>query len=260
MKLFKIALNAGALSKKDGVEKGADAVASALDEFYLSEGGALPFFDIHDITVDNSNITEAHKAVYDEVVKNKGFCVLVGGDHSLTYPAFKAFAKNNPGAGMIVFDAHPDLQEDHRPPTHEDYLRVLIEEGIVDKERVVLIGARNMSKEEKKFMESFKIKSYSMKEISFEGIKDMTDSIMSVARQWPKAYLSIDIDVLDHAFAPGTGQAEPGGLTSRELIYMLQRLKLLRNIGMADVVEVNPEKDVQGITAKAAAKMIVELG
>jgi agmatinase len=82
---------------------------------------------------------------------------------------------------------------------------------------------------------------------------------MSVARQWPKAYLSIDIDVLDPAFAPGTGYAEPGGLTTREMVYMLQRLKLLRNIGMADLVEVNPEKDIQGMTAKAASKLIIEL-
>lgn len=260
MKLFKIALDAGALSKKHGVEKGPEAVVENLDEFYLSEGGALPLFDVHEIKIDNSNITEAHDAIYMELLKHREFCVLVGGDHSLTYPAFKAFAKNSPGAGLIVFDAHADMQDDQRPPTHEDYLRVLIEEGILDKDRVVLIGARNMSKEEKNFMESHKIKSYSMKEISFEGIKEMTDSIMSVARQWPKAYLSIDIDVLDQAFAPGTGHAEPGGLTTRELIYMLQRLKLMKNIGMADLVEVNPEKDVQGMTAKAAAKLIVELG
>jgi arginase family enzyme len=262
MKLLKIPLNAGGLSKRKGIEKGPETIVSFLDDFYMNEAGLMPLFELEELKIDNSNLEAAHSAIYesvDKLGKNHPFTILIGGDHSMTYPAFKAYAKNNPGAGLVVFDAHPDCQENHHPPTHEDYLRVLIDERILDPDRVIIIGARNMSKEERKFIDYERIKNYSMKEISFDGLREVTDSIMSVARQWPKVYLSIDIDVLDPASAPGTGYAEPGGLTAREIIYMVQRLKLMRNIGAADIVEVNPEKDLNGMTSKLAAKLVVEL-
>ena len=262
MRIIKAPLCAGALSKRGGVEKGANAVESHLKDFYVNEAGFAPSFEVEALELDNSNLEECHEKIYsaaETALKKQGFPLIIGGDHSLTHPAFKAFVRQNPGAGLIVFDAHPDCQDMQNPPTHEDYLRVLIEDGTLDAERVALIGARNMSAEEKKFLSDRKIKSYSMKEISLEGMREVCDSVMSVARQWPKAYLSIDIDVLDSAFAPGTGYSEPGGLTTRELIYFVQRLKLLRNLGMADLVEVNPEKDVADMTSKAAAKVIVEL-
>jgi len=261
MKLLKIPLNAGALSKRHGLEKGPDKVIEKLKDIYLSEAGILPLFDIKEIHVDNSNLGEAHSTIQKELEKNNVCSIILGGDHSITYPAFKAFAKHNPGAGIIVFDAHPDVDvhENNHPPTHEDYLRVLIEDKVLDKNNVILVGIRNACKEEKEFIEDNKIKNYSMKEISFESIREVADSVMSVARQWSKVYISIDIDALDPAFAPGTGYQEPGGLSTRELIYFIQRLKMLRNIGMFDVVEVNPEKDIQELTSKVAAKIIAEL-
>lgn len=263
MQIFKIPLNAGAMSKKKGLEKGPGKIAEHLTDFYLTEKGMLPLFDIKEIKVDNNNLEQAHtdiyKGIYKEVEKLNAYSILIGGDHSLTCPAFKAFAKNNLGSGIIVFDAHPDVQEEHNPPTHEDYLRVLIEEGLVDKKNVIIVGHRNMSKEEKKFIDDNKLKNYSMREISFEYLREIADSIMSVARNWSKVYISIDIDVLDPAFAPGTGYQEPGGLTTRQLLYLIHRLKMLRNIGMADIVEVNPDKDINELTSKTAAKIIVEL-
>ena len=72
-------------------------------------------------------------------------------------------------------------------------------------------------------------------------------------------YFSIDIDVLDPAFAPGTGYIEPGGLSTRELIYLIQRIKLLKNIRKYDLVEVNPDRDISLTTCKAAAKIVKEL-
>ncbi|MBU1198335.1 MAG: arginase family protein [Nanoarchaeota archaeon] len=259
MRIFKIPLNAGAMSKKQGIEKGPDKIAGFLKDFHLTENNYLPVFDVKEIKVDNSNLSEAHKMIEQAVEKIDFPTVLIGGDHSMTYPAFKAFAKNNPKAGIIVFDAHPDVQEKHNPPTHEDYLRVLIEEGIVDKNNVILVGTRNMSIQEKKFIDDNKLKVHSMRKISFDILREVADTIMSVARLWSKVYISVDIDVLDPGFAPGTGYCEPGGLTTRQLIYIIHRLKMLRNIGMVDVVEVNPDKDVNDITSKTAAKLVVEL-
>ena len=82
---------------------------------------------------------------------------------------------------------------------------------------------------------------------------------MSVAKNFEAMYISIDIDSVDPAFAPGTGYIEPAGLTSRELLYFLSRLLLLKNFRMADLVEVNPDKDFKNLTVKLAAKIIAEI-
>ena len=98
-----------------------------------------------------------------------------------------------------------------------------------------------------------------MNEFSIEGIKEISESVMSVVKNFGSLYISIDIDVLDPAFAPGTGYAEPGGLTTRELLLFIHRLKRMHNLKAMDIVEVNPEKDVNDITSKTAAKLVVEL-
>ena len=82
---------------------------------------------------------------------------------------------------------------------------------------------------------------------------------MEQARNFSDLYISIDIDILDPAFAPGTGYIEPAGLSTRELIYLIQRIKLLKNIKKYDLVEVNPDKDINNMTSKVAAKIIKEL-
>jgi len=146
------------------------------------------------------------------------------------------------------------------PPTHEDYLSVLIEENHLIKENVIVLGVRNTHGNELKFSKKNNLKIFDMKEITVEGINDVADAIMSVARQFDALYVSIDIDVLDPAFAPGTGYTEPGGMTSRELIYFIQRLKNLKNIQMWDIVEVNPLKDVNNLTVETTAKLVVEMG
>jgi len=92
-----------------------------------------------------------------------------------------------------------------------------------------------------------------------EGIKEVSESVMSVAKNFGSLYISVDIDVLDPGFAPGTGYPEPGGLTTRELLFFLHRLKKLHNLKAMDIVEVNPDKDVNELTSKLGAKLVVEL-
>ena len=82
---------------------------------------------------------------------------------------------------------------------------------------------------------------------------------MAAAKNFSHLYISIDIDAVDPAFAPGTGYPEPAGLTSRQLLHMLHRLKNLKNINIIDIVEVNPKKDINNMTSKLAAKILVEL-
>ncbi|AJF60930.1 TPA: arginase family protein [Candidatus Woesearchaeota archaeon] len=259
MKILKIPLSAGNLKQKKGLEKGPDAVAGEVKNFFLKESEVLPFLDVEDVKINNSNIEEANRQIAKAVSGLDMPAILLGGDHSMTYSAFRAFSKKYSNPGLLVFDAHLDCENDFSPPTHEDYLRVLIGEGHLKKENAVVIGVRNMHTNELEFAKKSKLKIFSMPEIYQEGRHVVADSFMSVARKFDALYISVDVDVLDPAFAPGTGYTEPGGLTTRELIYFIQRLKNLKNIQMWDLVEVNPDKDINNITVMAAAKLVVEM-
>ncbi len=258
MKLIKIPLNAGALSKKKGLEKGPDNIVSRIENFYLKENGVLPFLQIENLKIDNSDIENANSAI-SKRVKELDRAILLGGDHSLTYSSFKEFAKKHKNPGLVVFDAHLDCENNFSPPTHEDFLRVLIEEGYLKKENIVHIGLRNFHNNEIEFAKKNKLKMFDMREIIREGVQEVADAFTMVARSFDAVYVSVDIDVLDPSFAPGTGYIEPGGLTTRQLIYFIQRMKALNNIEMWDLVEVNPEKDINELTVITAAKLLVEM-
>jgi arginase family enzyme len=259
MKVIKIPLNAGGLSKKDGMELGPDKICEFVPNYYLKESGLLPFITTEELKVNNSNIEESSKIITEFTSKLDVPAIFLGGDHSLTYSTFKAFSKNHKNPGLLVFDAHLDCENNFSPPSHEDYLRVLIEEGHLDKNNVVLVGIRNMHTNELEYLKKKKLKVFDACEIIREGIHDTTDAVMAAVRPFDALYVSIDIDVLDPVFAPGTGYIEPGGLSSRELIYFIQRLKNLKNIRMWDLVEVNPKKDVNNLTVSVAAKLVVEM-
>lgn len=255
MKIFKVKSSQGALGKV-GSEKGVDEVVKALDNFYLDENGLDVKGEIIDIKIVENNIEETNENIFNAVKGKEG--IIIGGDHSITYPSFSAFAGRFKNPGLIVFDAHPDCENNFKPPSHEDFLRVLIEEGRVKPENVVLVGIRNWHINEYKFLKDKKIKVFSMKRL-FSNLQESCDDLMEIARDFDGLYLSLDIDAVDPAFAPGTGYCEPGGLTSREMIYLLQRLKLLKNLKMIDLVEINPDKDVNNMTINLGAKMLKEL-
>ena len=258
MKLIKIPFSKGSLGKSEGCSKGPDKIAELTKEFWFSEDKALPMFDIEEINIDQNNLTLTHDNIFKKISEIKTNFIALGGDHSITYSCFKAFAQNFKNPGIIVFDAHPDLM----PPNnldHETYLRKLIEDNIVKKENVILVALRNWDDEEYKYIKDNNIKVYPMKNISMEGINNICDALMSVAKDWDGLYLSIDIDAVDPSCAPGTGHIEPAGLTSRELIYLIHRIKLLKNLKAIDIVEVNPDKDINNMTSRLAAKLCVEL-
>ncbi len=258
MRLIKIPFSKGSLGRSEGCKLGPDKIVKLVEEFWFSEDKALPMFDINEINVDNNNLSLTHDNIFKKISEIKTNFIALGGDHSITYSIFKAFAQQFNNPGIIVFDAHPDLM----PPNnldHETYLRKLIEDGIVKKENVVLVALRNWDDEEYKYIQDNRLKVYPMKNISMEGLTNICDAVMSVAKEWDALYLSLDIDSVDPAFAPGTGYIEPAGLTSRELLYFIHRIKLLKNLKAIDIVEVNPEKDLNNMTSRLAAKLCVEL-
>jgi len=259
MKLIKIPFGGGGLGKGNKASEAPDKIIEQLKDLYSNEEGIEFKYVADEVKVIPNNVEETNQNIIKKVSELKEKCILLGGDHSITYACFKGYSKNFPNSGLIVFDAHADVENDFSPPSQEDYLRVLIEEGHLDKDKVIIIGLRNWHDNEIKYLEEKKIKYFNMKKLFEMGIKEACDTVMETAMQWENLYLSIDIDAVDPAFAPGTGYNEPGGLTSRQMIYFLQRLKKMRNLRMIDLVEVNPSLDCCNLTAKLAAKLVVEL-
>lgn len=258
MHLIKIPFSKGGLGKSEGSKLAPDKIVELTKDFFFSESRILPLFDTISIDVNQNNLSETHESIFKKISDVKTNFIALGGDHSITYSTFRAFAASFKNPGIIIFDAHPDLM----PPDtldHETYLRKLIEEKAVKPENVILVGLRNWDAEEWKFLKDNRIRIYPMKEMQLEGIQNVCDAVMASAKDFDALYLSIDIDAVDPAFAPGTGYIESAGLTSRELLYFIHRIKLLKNLKAFDIVEVNPEKDVNDMTSKLAAKLCVEL-
>jgi len=251
------------LGKTEGCKKAPDKILETLKEIYSNENGKIiegEKIKINDVNIDRDNLEESYANLSKkakEVFSANDSAVFLGGDHSITFPIVNEFAKKFNRPGVIIFDAHADCMHDFKPATHEDLLRALISSGF-PVANIILVGLRSVYADEKEFLQKHKINTFSMKEL-FDNLRKSCDLIMENARKFENVYVSIDIDVIDPAFAPGTGYAEPAGLTSREFLYLIQRLKRLNNLKAFDIVEINPEKDVNGMTVKLGAKILGEL-
>ena len=213
--------------------------------------------DAEDVSVDNSNVEESGKVIYERaklIFGGDEKCVFIGGDHSISYPIVKAFSEKFSDAFLIVFDAHADCDYCAKEPTHEEWLRGVVEAGFKP-ENIVLIGARKMWDVERKFLREKGIKVFS-EVYDVEAIGDyVTENAMG-----KDVYVSVDIDVLEPAVAPGVSYAEPNGLSSKELFYLLRRIFRVKGIRALDVVEVDVVKDEKYDfrTVKVAARIIGE--
>ena len=262
------------LGKTNGCERAGNAVLESLKDIHSNEAG-IPIdknlLDLEEIHVDNSNIEEANKLIYKnafEIFNEKPRTIFIGGDHSISYSLTRAFldycqsgdeGENVKEPCLIVFDSHADCMTAMKEPTHEEWLRKLIEDGF-PAENVMLVGVRNMWKDEIQFLKEKNIRIISMNQL-LDDLQDTCDTIMEFSNG-KELYVSLDIDVVDPSFAPATGYPEPGGLTSREFIYLVQRINKMKNLKAIDLVEINAEKDKEkynGITIKLGAKILSEL-
>lgn len=215
--------------------------------------------DAEEVSVDNSNVEESGKVIYErakDVFRDGDKCVFVGGDHSISYPIVKAFNERYDDAFLIVFDAHADCDYCAKEPTHEEWLRGVVDVGFKP-ENIVLIGARKMWDVERKFLREKGIKVFP-EVYDVEAIGDyVTENAMG-----KDVYVSVDIDVLEPCVAPGVSYAEPNGLSSKELFYLLRRVFKVRGIKALDVVEVDVVKDERydWRTVKVAARIVEEFG
>jgi len=256
----------------EGCKNAGNAILEAFKEIHANESGKTVdtlFLDLEEIHLDDSKPEEKNKLIYEnsfEAFETKPKTVFLGGDHSISYPLTNAFLdyckKNGKEPCLIVFDAHPDFMpvetsgrgEEH--PNHGEWLKKLVDSGFPE-ENILLVGIRNPDPEELKYLKESKITVVSMNRF-VEDFLDTCDFITEFANG-KELYVSIDIDAVDPGFAPGTGYKEPGGLTSREFIYIIQRINKIKNLKALDIVEINPEKDINGITVKLGAKILSEL-
>lgn len=204
--------------------------------------------DLGDLVLEGSE-SEIFAHIEERVFQiiNKGVIpFLLGGDHSITYPIIKAFSRKYKSLDILHFDAHPDLYDElyGDPFSHACPFARIMEKGFA--KNLVQIGIRAKVGEHKEKAEKYNIKMIEM--------KDFKDNIILEFKN--PLYISFDLDSLDPAFAPGVSHHEPGGLTTRQVIRIIHNLKAYI-VGM-DVVELNPKRDLTGITASAAVKIIME--
>ena len=183
----------------------------------------------------------------EAVSRGDVYPLFLGGDHAVSFPLVKALAKKHPDLNILHFDAHPDLYDNFEGDkySHACPFARIMEGGLA--KRLVSVGIRTMVAHQKEQAERLGVEIIDM--VSF-------DPNMIVEFDGP-VYLSLDLDVLDPAFAPGISHHEPGGLSTRELIRLIQNFK--GNLVAADIVEYNPYRDIQNMTAMAAAKLMKEI-
>lgn len=239
-----------------GTSKGPQAIRTASTgeainawtELGINLEDAVSIVDLGDVDVAG-NFTEISARVEDrvwEILERNGRPIVLGGDHSISLPVVRAMAKKYSTLDILHFDAHPDLYEELYGDrfSHACPFARILDEGLA--KNLVQVGIRASTGDHRQKAAAFGVRTITM--------KDWQDDL-KLAFSNP-LYISFDADVLDPAFAPGVSHHEPGGLSTRQVINLLHALEA--DIMGMDLVEVNPARDISGITAAAAVKIIME--
>jgi len=173
--------------------------------------------------------------------------ISLGGDHAITHPILRAFAKRHARLSILHFDAHPDLYDEFEGNrySHACPFARIMEEGLA--QRLVQVGLRTVSGHQRAQIARFGVEAIEMKDFR-DGFDPALDG---------PVYVTIDLDGLDPAFAPGVSHREPGGLSTRQVLDVIARVRA--PVVGADVVEFNPRMDPSGVTAMVCAKLVKEL-
>jgi len=246
-----------------GCEKAPAEILKELKNIESSENGREIEFNrlnLEEIHVNLKDLEEANHLIFEnskEAFEKNFKTFFIGGDHSISFSIGKAFHKIQENPLLIVFDANADCCEGCKKPAYNSWLKELIESGF-DAGKIILIAARKINSEELEFIKENRITLISM-DVLQEDLPGVCDIIMERARKASGFYLSIDINCIDPAFAPGAASLAPGGMSSRDLIYFIKRLSLLNNFRGADIVEINPGKDINRMTIKLGARLLAEM-
>lgn len=203
--------------------------------------------DSGDLTLPREGAFQLIEEAVGALLEKRRRPVILGGDHSITYPVLRAFGPRFPGLTLLQFDAHPDLYDDFGGNrfSHASPFARIMEEGLAG--RLIQIGIRCLNAHQRRQAERFRVTIVPLGRS--RALEDLEKGV--------PVYLSFDMDVLDPAFAPGVSHREPGGLTVREVLEHLHSLSA--PIVGADIVEFNPACDVSGLTAAVAGKILKEI-
>jgi agmatinase len=207
------------------------------------------FLDAGDIPIaSNKEFESVIESSITSVLEKNQIPISLGGDHSITYPILKAIHTKYPDVNILHFDAHPDIYHDFdgNAYSHASPFARIMENGLAG--RLVQVGIRTMSGPQRWQVDKFAVEVYEMKNWREDIVLQFHSPL----------YISFDMDALDPAFAPGVSHPEPGGLSTRQAIRVIQTLQAPAIIG-ADIVEYNPRRDPTGITAMVAAKLMKEI-
>jgi agmatinase len=216
-----------------------------------------------------ADLMRSHEALAErlrEILGAGAMPLVLGGDHSLSLPTLRVLAERYGADGYAVLhlDTHADTADELYGVrvSHGTPFRIACEEGALEGGNIVQVGLRGTwpGPELFEWMRSAGFRWHTMDEVVERGLVPVIEeAVEQVAAVAPRVYLTVDIDVLDPAFAPGTGTPEPGGLTTRELLWTVRRAGMELDLCAADVVEVSPPYDHAGITALAAERVALEI-
>lgn len=210
-------------------------------------GAAGLFADAGDITPLAGDMLHATEAAAARLYEAGLRVITLGGDHAISFPLLKAAARFHGGITILHFDAHPDLYEelDGNRFSHASPFARIMESGLA--KRLVQVGIRTINGHQRAQARRFGVEVLTMRE--WRRVFEL--------RLDAPLYISFDIDGLDPAFAPGVSHREPGGLSTREALEVIQSLR--GEVIGADIVEFNPLQDPTGMTAMVAAKLFKEI-
>ena len=208
------------------------------------------FVDYGDIKIaENIKAFMEIESHVSTVISRGAIPLILGGDHAITYPILRAVSKKYESIDVLHFDAHPDLYDklsDNRLSHACPFARIM-EEKLV--QRLVQVGIRTINKHQSDQAQLFKVEVYEMKSFDTNTFNPNFSGPI---------YISLDIDVFDPSYAPGVGHYEPGGMSVRDVIKIIHKLNV--PIIGADIVEYNPNQDINNMTAMVAAKLVKEIG
>jgi agmatinase len=250
---------------RTGARFGPNAIrqASLNIETYSFRSGVdfedLALHDLGDLHASTSpkRTVNMLKLVVEDVLAVKKLPVVIGGEHTITLGALKGLGDKAKKTALVSFDAHLDLRREYQGLTlsHTTFMRMINEE--VKPAKIIEVGTRAACKEELDYAEASGIDFFTAQQIRKEGATQIAQKLKEELAQYKNVYLTVDMDVLDPAFAPAVQNPEAEGLETHALLDILCALCDKRVVGF-DVVEIAPVYD-QGISAVAAAKVLFEV-
>ena len=238
----------------------------AISEAYDMQESSL--YDCGDILMHVTDTLESHRRIESTIndltsVNPNMIPIILGGDHSISYPSIAGFAKCKGKVGIIQFDAHHDLRNlDDGGPSNGTPFRSLLQSGVISGKQLVQIGIRNFMNAQPyhDYAKANDVTIYTMQDVRKRAIKDIiSESIALLKEQGVTViYVSLDMDVLDQAYAPGCPAIGPGGMDSWTLLDAITYLGQEPLVGGLDIVEIDPTLDIRDMTSRMAAQVIMD--